>query len=150
GLSLDEQNRITLTELFAGVHARAALPGVLANARGWRPDVIVRETAEFASLVAGEALEIPVVHASIFLAAGEAPDWGELDLALHRLAGRAAGCCWRDPSLTLAPPSLAPALPARRFRVPPAPVRPLPDWWNGSDAPLIYVSFGSIAPGIGY
>jgi UDP:flavonoid glycosyltransferase YjiC (YdhE family) len=150
GLSLEEQNRVTLTELFAGVHARAALPGLMQNIRDWRPDVIVRETAEFASVVAAEAFEIPCVHASIFLAAGDAPDWGELDVALHKLGRRSGGCCWREPYLTLAPASLDPAPHARRFRVPPAPVRPLADWWNGSEAPLIYVSFGSIAPGIGY
>jgi len=150
GLSLEEQNRLTLTELFAGVHARAALPGLMNNVRAWRPDVIVRETAEFASLVAGEAFEIPVVHASIFLAAGEAPDWGEIDVALHKLGRRSDVCCWTEPYLTLAPASLDPAPHARRFRVPPAPVRPMPDWWKGSEAPLIYVSFGSIAPGIGF
>jgi UDP:flavonoid glycosyltransferase YjiC (YdhE family) len=150
GLSLEEQNRVTLTELFAGVHARAALPGLIANVRAWRPDVIVRETAEFASLVAAEAFELPCVHASIFLAAGDAPDWGELDVALHKLGRRSTDCCWREPYLTLAPASLDPAPHARRFRVPPAPVRPLPDWWGGSDAPLIYVSFGSVAAGIGF
>jgi UDP:flavonoid glycosyltransferase YjiC (YdhE family) len=132
------------------VHARAALPGLMENVRVFRPDVIVRETAEFASLVAGEAFAIPVVHASIFLAAGDAPDWGELDVALWKLGRRAEGCCWHDPYLTLAPRSLDEAPHARRFRVPAAPVRPLPDWWGGSEAPLIYVSFGSIAPGIGF
>jgi UDP:flavonoid glycosyltransferase YjiC (YdhE family) len=150
GLSLEEQNRVTLTELFAGVHARAALPGLIANVRSWRPDVIVRETAEFASLVAGEAMEIPVVHASIFLAAGDAPDWGELDVALFKLGRRSQECVWRQPYLTLAPRSLDGAPHARRFRVPPGPVRPLPDWWNGSAAPLIYVSFGSVAAGLGF
>jgi UDP:flavonoid glycosyltransferase YjiC (YdhE family) len=150
GLSLEEQNRITLTELFAGVHARAALPGLIATVRRWQPDVIVRETAEFASLVAAEVFEIPCVHASIFLAAGDAPDWGELDVALWKLGRRGGGCVWREPYLTLAPRSLDGAPHARRFRTPAAPVRPLPDWWNGSEAPLVYVSFGSIAPGIGF
>ncbi len=150
GLTLEEQNRITLTELFAGVHARAALPGLIANVRDWRPDVIVRETAEFASLVAAEAFELPCVHASIFLAAGDAPDWGELDVALFKLGHRSRECAWRQPYLTLAPRSLDGASHARRFRVPGAPARPLPDWWGSSDAPLVYVSFGSVAAGIGF
>ena len=37
-----------------------------------------------------------------------------------------------------------------RYRVAPAPVQPLPDWWDGSDAPLVYVSFGSAAAGNGF
>ena len=38
----------------------------------------------------------------------------------------------------------------RRFRAPRLPARPLPDWWNGSAAPLVYVSFGSSAAGNGF
>ena len=32
-----------------------------------------------------------------------------------------------------------------RYReAPPAPARPLPDWWPGRDGPLVYVTFGSV------
>jgi UDP:flavonoid glycosyltransferase YjiC (YdhE family) len=126
------------------------MPGLIANVRRWQPDVIVRETAEFASLVVAEAFELPCVHAAIYLAAGDAPDWGELDVALWKLGRRRDDCVWRQPYLTLAPRSLDPAPHARRFRAPAGPPRPLPGWWGGSDAPLVYVSFGSIAPGIGF
>jgi MGT family glycosyltransferase len=33
-----------------------------------------------------------------------------------------------------------------RFREEDAPVRPLPDWWNGTDWPPVYLTFGSVAP----
>jgi hypothetical protein len=95
GLSLEESNRVAMTELFAGVHARAALPGLLATAREWRPDVIVRETAEFTSVVVAEALELPAVHVAIFLAA----------------ASRA-----RTPSTRCSPSPARPARSRRRLR----------------------------------
>ena len=53
--------------------------------------------------------------------------------------------------LTLSPRSLDSSRPgALRFRAPVAHAEPLPDWWNGSRAPLVYVSFGSAAAGNGY
>ena len=41
-----------IAELFVGLDARAALPGMLALTADRRPDLIVRETCEFASTVA--------------------------------------------------------------------------------------------------
>jgi MGT family glycosyltransferase len=38
----------------------------------------------------------------------------------------------------------------RRFRAPRLPARALPDWWDGSPEPLVYVSFGSSAAGNGF
>jgi MGT family glycosyltransferase len=38
-----------------------------------------------------------------------------------------------------------------RFREPDAhPPRPLPDWWPDSQAPLVYLTFGSVAPTMDY
>ena len=45
-----DQARIVFQDVFAGEFARSALPRMLELARRWRPDVIVRETSEFASL----------------------------------------------------------------------------------------------------
>ena len=147
-----EQDRIVLNEIFAGEFARAAMPGMLAVIRRWRPDIVVRETLEFASLVAADELGVPDVHVSCFLAVMHGHDWG-LDDSLARLGARAGR--EEGPYLTLAPRALedpsTPAMPdTRRFRVPTAPVQPLPDWWSGSDAPLVYVSFGSAAAGNGF
>ena len=57
--------------------------------------------------------------------------------------------------ITLAPRALEdpdyPETPGTlRYRTPRPPARPLPDWWNGSAAPLVYVSFGSAAAGNGF
>jgi MGT family glycosyltransferase len=69
---------------------------------------------------------------------------------LRAQIGAAGDRIERSPYLTLAPPSLEFPSPqprrAQRFRDPAGGVRPLPDWWGGSDDPLVYVSFGSAAP----
>ena len=49
--------------VFADITTRAMLPDVLAFAREWRPDVIVREVMEWSGCLVGELLELP--HASI-------------------------------------------------------------------------------------
>ena len=56
-----------IRDLFAGLHARTALPGMLAAVEQWRPDVIVRETMEFASAVAADRLGVPQVRVGIHL-----------------------------------------------------------------------------------
>ena len=63
----DEANRLVLGELFGRVRARAALPGVELAIDAWRPDVVVRESCEFASAVAAEARDIPVARVGAFL-----------------------------------------------------------------------------------
>ena len=57
------------------------------------------------------------------------------------------------PYLTLAPPSLddPEVVPdARRFREEAAAAAPLPDWWNGAGAPLVYLTLGTVAPAMGF
>src|SRR5687768_1559085 len=50
-LPRDEANRIVMADVFGRLDAQAALPGVTEILAGWRPDVVVREFCEFASLV---------------------------------------------------------------------------------------------------
>ena len=54
GLSDDEVVAIAAREIFAGVNARVALPKLQATIDDWRPDLVVRDSVEFASLVAAE------------------------------------------------------------------------------------------------
>ena len=155
----DEAGRMVFEEVFAGEFARSALPGMLKLAYRWRPDVIVRETCEFASPLVAEAVGVPDVHVACFLAVLGNTDW-DLYKPLGRLRkefGLAPSSRDRsiEPYLTLAPRSLEhPAfveIPGtRRFRAPEAQPRPLPDWWSGPPRPLVYVSFGSAAAGNGF
>jgi UDP:flavonoid glycosyltransferase YjiC (YdhE family) len=155
----EDAGRIVFEEVFAGEFARSALPGMLKLARRWRPDLIVRETCEFASPLVAEAIGVPDVHVACFLAVLGTSDY-DLYEPLGRLR-REFGLAPRhrdgsiEPYLTLAPRSLEhPAfveIPGtRRFRTPAPRPRPLPDWWNGSPRPLVYVSFGSAAAGNGF
>jgi UDP:flavonoid glycosyltransferase YjiC (YdhE family) len=157
-----EADRIVLDEIFAGEFARSALPKMLATMRDWRPDVVFYETCEFASLVAAEHLGVPRRQVSVFLAAAEKFDLSMLDAPVERLRAEAGlrrdprvPPFWAEPYVTLAPrslegPSSSPPPGTRRYREPDGPALPLPDWWGGSDDPLVYVSFGSAAAGNGF
>jgi UDP:flavonoid glycosyltransferase YjiC (YdhE family) len=131
--------------IFARLNVEAMLPTMTAAIEEWRPDVVVREAAEFASAAAAEAHGLPHVRVSVSLSyleelwlATAAP---ALDAHHMGLAGRIA----ESPYLTLFPAALdPPAFELERFRDPAATVpAPPPDWLEG--LPLVYVSFGSVA-----
>ena len=145
-------------ELFIGLQARAALPGMLDAIAAWRPDVVVRETCEFASAVAAERLDVPQAQLGIHLYARTDYDDGLLALAAPALdALRVEAGLAPDPAVervrsapvfTCAPPSLDDAFPppartVRRFRDPVAAAAARP---SSRERPLVYVSFGSEAP----
>jgi UDP:flavonoid glycosyltransferase YjiC (YdhE family) len=155
----DEANRLVLGELFGRVRARAALPGVELAIDAWRPDVVVRESCEFASAVAAEARDIPVARVGPFLLMLEdaairmaAPGVDELrrwaglapDPAGERLAA--------SPYLTLTPASFelpdGPEPPHTwRFHDKPPPLRAVRP---AGAPPLVYLTFGSVAAGMGF
>jgi UDP:flavonoid glycosyltransferase YjiC (YdhE family) len=146
-------------DVFARIDARAAFPGVLAACRAWAPDVVISETTEFAGPLAAEIVGVPSVCVGISQQgkeeqvlptimgaledlrayAGLAPDpMGE------RLLGR--------PYFTLLPaaledPATPTKLPSHRFRAARPAVRR--HWLYGGpadDRPLVYLTFGSVAP----
>lgn len=154
-LSYDEAEQLVIGEIFATLNVRAMLPGMRAAVREWRPDVILREPAEFASAVVAEEEGVAHVQVGIGLASSH--------VELQSVAADAVDA-WRPglteriaatPYLTLFPASLedpevpGPAL-THRFRDPAAdgPSRPLADWWPGDERPLVYVTFGSQAAGV--
>jgi UDP:flavonoid glycosyltransferase YjiC (YdhE family) len=127
---------------------------MLATMRAYRPDVVVGEIAECASPLAAEALGIPHVAVDIGLAYDVRALWPYVVAGMARLR-RFAGLpsearVAETPMLTLCPPSLAAPggeRRVRRFRERAMRRGPLGDWWAGSDAPLVYVTFGSVVPG---
>ena len=106
-LAREDANAVVVREVFCGIGARAALPGMQAVVEEWRPDVILRETAEFASYVVAARAGIPHVDVAMSLASVEAFMHAQVDEALSALgspsgvAGLAAA-----PRLTLVPASL--------------------------------------------
>jgi len=142
-------------DLFIGLHARLALPSMLALVESWRPDVVVRETLEFASALAAERLGVPQVRVGVHLDSDTDADPRLLGVATPALdalrpsVGLApdpdATAIRESPVLTLAPASTSGAATALRFRdTTAAPVIELPRWGDPA-APLVYVSFGSEA-----
>jgi hypothetical protein len=106
----------------------------------------VHEAAEYASAVAADRSGIPHAQVAISLAQVEA---GSLDLAAAVLARHGDGFVERlraSPYLSRFPTSLDPSpFPrTRRYAEASANVEPLPDWWRESDAPLVYITFGTV------
>ena len=123
-----------IRELFVGLDARAALPRMLELVEQWRPDVIVRETTEFASCVAAERFDVRLVDVGPHLEA--AIDAGG---ALRAIAAAALDELgphrFGEAVLTCAPRSLDTGdSDVLRFRLPTA---------ERIDASLVYVSLGS-------
>src|SRR5829696_6468320 len=155
-LSFDEQNAVVLRDVFGRLHAGAHLPRMREAMERWRPDVVVREQGEFASAVAAEEAGVP--HARVAVSIAWAEEWsrrqavegldavGAVELAMPASPYiSSVPPTFEDPAFT-GPPGI------QRHRPPPAAEpSPLPEaWWPGDDRPLVYVSFGSIAPTFGF
>ena len=150
----DEANRIVIGELFAGTHARAALPGVMGAVAEWQPDVLMHEMCEFAAALVAEQAALPSVRVAVHMAALEAyiARFAAADVdALREMLGLEP-----DPegerllasaSVTLTPPALDGGVTAGHYREPHAPLElPPGDWRGDSRRPLVYVSYGTVAP----
>ena len=122
---------------------------MLALVRRWRPDVILRETLEFASLLAAEVVGVPALRSS----ASWPPPRGSTGACASRWRDCAASSACARASTTRATSRCRRARWTRRaaaplrFRAPADAAAPLPDWWRGSRTPLVYVSFGSARRG---
>jgi UDP:flavonoid glycosyltransferase YjiC (YdhE family) len=155
-LSLEESNAVVMCDVFAGLDARAALPDMAAVVHNWRPDLIMRETAEFSSYVVAEAEGIPHVQVTIGMTAIENFAYALIDDALVALGSRGGTAGLRTaPTLSLVPecledPESRTVRAVHRFRDRPVnPETDLGDWWPGVDAPLVYLTFGTVAASTG-
>src|SRR5829696_3314697 len=150
-LPREEANRLVVGEIFGRLDAQAALPTLLGTIRDWAPDVVVRDPAEFGALVAAEGSGLPQVQVAIDMG-GFIPAMADtLDGPIRELE-------------LLAPPTF-PSVPAAldqpavdglhpgpeqghvwRYRIDTSVSGPaLPAEWGDPAAPLVYVSFGSVA-----
>ena len=148
-------------EAFARVDARVALPGVLDICRDWKPDLVISEISEFAGPIVAAKLGIPAISVGISqqgrseaVAAAS-----ELLPALDELGARIGLPPDPDgrrllslPYFTLVPealeePDLRSARAAWRFREPDPPAEDAAsDRWASDGRPLVYLTFGSVAP----
>jgi UDP:flavonoid glycosyltransferase YjiC (YdhE family) len=162
-LSIQAANELMVGEFFARIDTRAALPGLLAIVEEWQPDVIVRESWEFASILVAELYGIPLVRVGLGLGAVEeasirvaATALGEQRAAVGLPLDPAADRLRDTPYFTMVPAPLEdPAVPAparaHRFAhgapAGPTAIPPLADWWPTGDDPLVYLTFGSVTAG---
>jgi UDP:flavonoid glycosyltransferase YjiC (YdhE family) len=131
-------NTVVIGDIFGRLATGAAQPGLLAAAEAWRPDAIVRESYEFASVLVAERLGIPHVRVATGLASTE--DW-----LLHHAAARVELPLDRiraSPYLSLTPPGLDDGPASCRFRETAA------AGVAREGEPLVYVTFGSVAGGM--
>lgn len=161
-MPFEDANARMIGEFFADIDSRAALPALRAAVAEFGPDVIVRESWEYASTLVADLHAIPIVRIGLGLAAVEQQS---VELAapavdaLRRANGLPAdptGRRLRDtPYLTMMPAPLdegaaaAPAL-THRFAIEVAVTAappPLDAWFHGAGDPLVLVSFGSVAAG---
>jgi UDP:flavonoid glycosyltransferase YjiC (YdhE family) len=139
----EDANRRVVGEIFGRLDATAAVPKLREVIEEWRPDLVVRESAEFGAAVAAELHEVPQIRVGIGLAEMERYMLGVVQSnvdALRRSYGLSAPNRYREtPFYTLFPAGLEEdPFPASRFRDP-AWVRS-----TGGD-PFVYVTFGSVA-----
>jgi UDP:flavonoid glycosyltransferase YjiC (YdhE family) len=157
----EEGERLVVGELFGRLRTTASLPRLFEACEQWRPDVVLRDLSQYGSALAAERHGIPHVRIGFGISAAEHYGLMLADEALQDVRA-AAGLdpdpglerLRRSPYLTCTPAALEdPEVPLQpttaRFRDPAwdAAPQPLPDWWDGGDAPLVYITFGSVAGG---
>jgi UDP:flavonoid glycosyltransferase YjiC (YdhE family) len=160
-MAVDEADALVVREVFGRVDAQAALPGLLATIERWRPDVVVRETAEIASLVAAERFGVAHVHVCIGMhqvattfADAMAEPLDELAELAHLAPGAIGSALAAERIVSLVPevldyagtkpPPGAPEL--ARFHEPSPPADgERPAEWGDAERPLVYATFGTVA-----
>ncbi len=134
-------------EAFGVLATRAMLPGMEQAMAAFRPDLVLREPWEYSSAVVARGLGIPTAQVAISLAESE---YAAIDMMAAALGGIRRGLAdgmRTAPYVTRFPASVdrSPFPMTFRFHEPvPTAVEALPDWWAGSSAPLVYVSFGTV------
>lgn len=163
-MPISEADDVVVREVFGRIDAQAALPGLQQTVEQWRPHVIVRESAELASLAVAERAGVPHVQVCVGMhevASRFAEAVTEPLAELGRIAGlrdaQLTGALETETIVSLVPELLdhasgeAPAkVPAfARFHAPaPATDGQRPAEWGDPGVPLIYVTFGSVAGSI--
>jgi len=162
GASEAEMMAIAASEIFAGANARAALPMLQETMRSFRPEVVVRDSVEFAALVASAALGVRCTRVAVHSVSFEEslPPLVEGPIAaLRESVGLAsdAGASLRDEAVFSSFPASLDVLPSGtrmrspfRARVVEEPPSSAPGAWAeaADPRPLIYITFGSLLGGL--
>jgi UDP:flavonoid glycosyltransferase YjiC (YdhE family) len=133
-------------ELFGRLATAAMLAGMEDAWRDWVPDLVLRDPTEYASAVLAARTRTPIAQVAISLAEAEAGSIAAAAPALQEHRQGLVSELRAQPYLTRFPASIDPSPFADtvRYHEPRETPVSLPDWWRGSDAPLIYMTFGTV------
>jgi UDP:flavonoid glycosyltransferase YjiC (YdhE family) len=133
-------------DLFGRLATDAMLPSTRAVMAEWRPDLVLREPCEYASAIVAQEMTIKTAQVAISSARSELASIAAARPALEVHRAGLVRELVTAPYVTRFPSSIDPSEFATtvRYRTETLEPRPLPDWWHGSDAPLIYVTFGTV------
>jgi hypothetical protein len=138
-------------EIFGRLCTAAMLPAIAEAVRDWRPDLVLHETCEYASVIAAERYGVAHAQVAISAATAEAGAQRLAEPALELYGATIADPLRASPYLTRFPSSIDQSPFPRTIRYRDAtkgPSAPLPDWWAGSELPLVYLAFGSVTGGM--
>jgi len=158
----EEMVRTMVSKVFADLNPRAALPALRETIRNWKPDVIVRESLEFAAAVLAAENDIPIASVATTNGHTEAVAMASAVASVDALRLEAGldpdhGTGLRaTPSFTPFPASLggdatavgslAP-LRVRTAREKLDPDSAVPAWALDDGRPLVFITFGTLAAG---
>ena len=155
----EEQAELVVKEVFGGANAKAAFPGALETIRTWQPQLLVRDSVEFGSLVAAEVAGIEHVRVAVHQRVAEEQICRLVEEPLDSLR-QAAGLAG-DGGVSLRGERIFTSFPESFegpaqgeaaglvYRV--GPVKAMSSdggstWQAGTDGlPLVYITFGTVA-----
>jgi len=153
-VSPDEASVLVNREIFGRLNTAAMLPTLEDACSRWRPDFVLREPCEYAAAIAADRRGIRHAQVAISLAELEASCLSLVSPVLEQYGIGVVERIRSAPYLTRFPASLDPSPfnVTQRFRETTdrsgGRHEPLPDWWEGDKAPLIYVTFGTVTGGL--
>jgi MGT family glycosyltransferase len=162
-LDPDAANALVGADLFVRIDTRAHYPHMVAAIERLQPDVMLYDISDFAAGLAAEKTALPAISVSITQGIhmqrlteplAEALDEVRAEIGLDpdpELERLAATPCFSLIPEALEEPGTAGIDRILRFRATEtAAPRPLPDWWQNDEWPLVYVTFGTVVPTIGH
>lgn len=135
-------------ELFGRLATAAMMPSMQRAFAAWQPDFVLREPCEYSSAVMAYRAGVAGAQVAVSLAGAEVGAIGLAAPVLEPLSTGVTGWLRALPYLSRFPASFDPSpfVTTIRYHDVRAPRSPsLPPWWEGlADAPLVYVSFGTV------
>lgn len=138
-------------ELFAELAADAMVGAAEELCANFVPDLVVRESCEYATSMTAHRRAIPQAQVGVSAAVIDAGVLEDVAASLDDRCPGVSGAIRSAPYLTAFAEVLDPSPWRRtiRYRHVPQPANQLPEWWPGRETqPLVYMTFGSVLGGM--